>query len=329
MRKIKAFFFILFIFSFCLSAIEIPDSLYGIWEGKDRFVFFEKNESSQDAQIVVLLKTFYGWYYDRAAEPLEYAEKEKRTRNDATARKSEQVYFDLNTISKASETIQNAYELNLKYSRFQNSIIPFVILDDNIFLNFYLQDDSDRNFYRGNAVSEGIKISQQKVPQNIGAFYINQDKIFNIRYWFSDMDYADEKVTLSFDDNQYFVDKHLYSCGNNYSCVSGRSKKIRNVVAPSEYKEDDFIFNSDKSIMILDKEPYLTKLADKKTFEDFIALVKEGNSRKAPDPAPLFPPQTLDWHWDVIDLLEKDNALIQAVRARQKAFGPRPREFGK
>ena len=172
-------------------------------------------------------------------------------------------------------------------------------------------------------------LSPQNVPQNIGAFYINQGKIFDIRYWFTDMDYMDDKVTLNFDDNEYLVDKHLYSCGNNYSSVSGRSKKIRNVVAPKDYNEEDFIFNEDKSIMILDKEPYLTKLADKSTFEDLMKIVKEGNSRRKPDPKPLFPPDDLNWHWDLIDYLESNNTLIQAVRARQRAFGPRPKDLNK
>ena len=34
--------FILFFISLSLFAINIPDQLYGIWEGKDRFVFFEE-----------------------------------------------------------------------------------------------------------------------------------------------------------------------------------------------------------------------------------------------------------------------------------------------
>ena len=81
--------------------------------------------------------------------------------------------------------------------------------------------------------------------------------------------------------------------------------------------------------MILDKEPYLTKLADKSTFEDLMKIVKEGNSRRKPDPKPLFPPDDLNWHWDLIDYLESNNTLIQAVRARQRAFGPRPKDLNK
>lgn len=320
--------FILFFISLSLFAINIPDQLYGIWEGKDRFVFFEETEE-QNPQIVIILKEFYGWYYDRAAEPKEYEQKESRKRNSATTRNAEQVYFTLNPISKAQKDRMDAFELQMDYSRFQTSIIPIALVQDNIFLNFYIQDQEDKNLYRGNAASLGIILSPQKVPQNISAFYINQGKIFDIRYWFTDMDYMDDKVTLSFNDNEYLVDKHLYSCGNNYSSVSGRSKKIRNVLAPKDFNEEDFIFNEDKSIMILDKEPYLTKLADKSTFEDLMKIVKEGNSRRIPDPKPLFPPDDLNWHWDLIDYLESNNTLIQAVRARQRAFDPRPKDLNK
>ncbi|MCR5187777.1 MAG: hypothetical protein K6C97_02490 [Treponema sp.] len=315
--------------SLSLFAMEIPQELYGIWEGKDRFVFFEENKDEESPQIVILLKEYYGWYYDRAAEPQEYADKENRVRNTGTTRKAEQVYFSINSISKADPERRDAFELNMKYSKFQNSIIPLAIIDDNIFLNFYIQDTENKNLYRGNAVSLGIMLSPQKVPQNIGAFYIDQDKVFNIRYWFTDMDYVDDLVSLKYGDKEYFVDKHLYSCGNNYSSVSGRSKKIRNVVAPEEYKEESYKFNSDKSIMILDKEPYLTRLADKSTFEDLMKIVKEGNARRKPDPKPLFPPDDLNWHWDLIDYLESNNTLIQAVRARQRAFGPRPKDLNK
>ena len=58
-------------------------------------------------------------------------------------------------------------------------------------------------------------------------------------------------------------------------------------------------------------------------------IVKEANARRKPDPPALFPESNLDWHWDLIDMLEKDNELIQQVRARQKAFGPRGKDSGR
>ena len=85
--------------------------------------------------------------------------------------------------------------------------------------------------------------------------------------------------------------------------------------------------NEDKSVLIVDEGPYLTKLADKSTFEDLMAIVKAANSRRKPDPEPIFPPNDVNWHWDLIDMLEANNQLIQEVRARQKAFGPRAKDI--
>ena len=41
--------------------------------------------------------------------------------------------------------------------------------------------------------------------------------------------------------------------------------------------------------MIKDSQPYLTKLTDKKTIEDLMQIIKEANSRRKPDPQPIFP----------------------------------------
>ena len=84
-----------------------------------------------------------------------------------------------------------------------------------------------------------------------------------------------------------------------------------------------------ESVFTKKSEPYLKRLADKNTFEALVAMVKEANARRKPNPPALFPPSNLDWHWDLIDLLEKDNQLIKEVRARQKAFGPRAKDLEK
>ena len=89
------------------------------------------------------------------------------------------------------------------------------------------------------------------------------------------------------------------------------------------YKAENYHFNDDEKVFTENKEPYLKRLADRSTFEDLMALVKAANARRKPDPPALFPESNLDWHWDLIDMLEKDNTLIQQVRARQKAFGTR------
>ena len=337
----------------CFSQ-TIPDDIYGIWESKDRYIFIEKNDAKDNNQIAIYLKTYYGWYVDRTAEPKEYDEKEKRNRNSSTSKNAEQIYFEIKPINQtdgfkiAEDSL--AFEMNLIYAKNEIQKIPVAVINQNIYLNFYIQDFDDKSFYRGNAVSQGIKVSSWKIPENISCLYFSDDIFFDIRYWLTDMDYEKSKVSLDFDNKTFFVDKHIFSSGYNYSCVSGRSKKIRNVQPPFTIQENQnnestepyinylieendkklekkLLFNNDKSIIVLDEEPYLTKLADKNDFDSLMQIVKSSNSRRKPPAKALFPENDLDWHWDLIDYIEKDDKMIQEVRQRQKNFGPRAKDL--
>ena len=108
---------------------SIPSKLLGIWESKDRYVFFEETDE-EEAQLVVILKTYYGWYLNRAAEPENYNDKEPRVRNTANARNAEQIYIkNINT----KETQNSLYgSLELYFSSWQKNTIPFFILDDSL-----------------------------------------------------------------------------------------------------------------------------------------------------------------------------------------------------
>ncbi len=317
-----------------LFAQSIPSKLLGIWESKDRYVFFEQNDEDQP-QLVVLLKTYYGWYLNRAVEPASYNDKEPRVRNTANARNAEHIYIqNINT----KETGNSLYgSLDLYYSTWQKNTIPFFMLEDSIYLSYFEKDEIDElenpdkkwTFYRGVAPSKGFMISPQSIPENITGYIIDGEKLYDVRYWKTDMDYSTDYITFSYKDDSYQIPKHIRSQETNYSCVSGRSKKVRNAVKPFEYKAENFLYNDEGSAFTKNEEPYLKQLAGRDTFEELIKIVKEANSKRKPDPPALFPPSDLDWHWDLIDMLEKDNKLIQEVRARQEAFGPRGKDSGK
>lgn len=331
MKKLFLSIFFLFVAINLFSEV-LPEKLTGIWEAKDRYVFFEQNDNDEP-ELVVVLKTYYGWYLDRAAEPADFAEKESRTRNSATTRNAEHIKIQ-NIETK--ETAGSLYgSLDLYFSRWQENTIPFLILDDSLYLSYFEKDEQPDDeqtgshtwqFYRGVAPSKGFLISPQSVPTNITGYIIDGDKLYDVRYWQTDMDLSTDYITFAYKEDSYHIPKHLRSCNTNYSCVSGRSKKVRNAVKPFNYKAEDFIFNDDSRVFTRNEEPYLKRLAGRDTFEELIKIVKEANSRRKPDPPALFPESNLDWHWDLIDLLEKDNQLIQQVRARQKAFGPRGRD---
>ena len=352
----KKCIFILILIFFLINGYSqnIPEEFYGIWESKDRYVFIEKNETEKANQIVIYLKTYYGWYVDRTVEPKEYDEIIKRTRNNSTPKNAEQVFFEILPINQNNDIIISddslAFEINLIYSKNEIHKIPVTVINQKIYLDFYIQDTDDKSFYRGNAVSKGIKVSTWKIPENVSCLYFLDDTFFDIRYWLTDMDYEKSKVSLDFEDKTFLVDKHIFSSGCNYSCVSGKSKKIRNVQPPFiiqksqiqkpfepyfyyNIEENDkniaksFFFNKDKTIIVFDKEPYLTKLVDKNDFNDLMQIVKSSNSRRKPPAESLFAEKELDWHWDLIDYIEKDDKIIQEVRKRQKEFGPREKDL--
>ena len=332
MKKIFVSLFCFLLFSFIFSE-TLPSKLLGIWESKDRYVFFEQNDQ-EDPQLVVILKTYYGWYLNRAAEPEDYSKKEARVRNTANARNAEHIYIKNLQLTETANSLYGS--LDLAYSGWQKNTIPFLLIDGSIYLSYFEKDipleiDENKswNFYRGIAPSKGFMISPQSLPENITGYIIDGEKLYDVRYWKTDMDYSSDYISFIYKDDTYQIPKHIRSCETNYSCVSGRSKKVRNTVKAFKYKADDYIFNDDASVFTKKEEPYLKELADKETFEELIKIVKDANSRRKPDPPALFPESDLDWHWDLIDLLESGNPIIQKVRERQRAFGPRGKDIGK
>ena len=332
MKKIFVSLFCFLLFSF-IFAETLPSKLLGIWESKDRYVFFEQNDQ-ENPQLVVILKTYYGWYLNRAAEPEDYSKKEARVRNTANARNAEHIYIKNLQLTETANSLYGS--LDLAYSGWQKNTIPFLLIDGSIYLSYFEKDipaeideNISWNFYRGIAPSKGFMISPQSLPENITGYIIDGEKLYDVRYWKTDMDYSTDYISFIYKDDTYQIPKHIRSCETNYSCVSGRSKKVRNTVKAFKYKADDYIFNDDASVFTKNEEPYLKELADKETFEELIKIVKDANSRRKPDPPALFPESDLDWHWDLIDLLESGNPIIQKVRERQRAFGPRGKDIGK
>ena len=63
-----------------------------------------------------------------------------------------------------------------------------------MYLNFFIQDKSDLNLYRGNIKSKGLMVSEQSIPENIGLYYFdfNAHQFVDVRYWQTDMDYDED-----------------------------------------------------------------------------------------------------------------------------------------
>lgn len=332
----KKYFFLLgfFVFPlFCFS--ETPEFFQGIWKGDDRYIFFGKNN-----EIAVILKGYYGWYYDRAAEPEEFETLSPRKRNISTVKHGKRITTDFTKISSTDEI----WEINLDYGKKEKSIIPVFINGNELYLNFLLKipfsnepsigsleanGDFSSNplfgYWQGINEADSIRIFERKNSENIISWYITSQGVYRLRFWKTDMKNEDSKAAFADGSIIYTINKHIFSAGKNYTCVNGKSSNIRNVekypTFPVEYK-----LNETGTVLTL-KSPYLVKLTDADSAEELIEIINIANSRRKPDSPPLFEEEKLDWHWDLINQLEKGNSQIQEVRKRQKEFGPRAQDI--
>lgn len=310
----KTILFIIFLnFFLPVFSLKLPDLLNGVWDGKDRYVFFETDEKTDE--IVICLKEYYGWWIDRTAEPEKYKKNPERKINSGTTKDAVQLNISVNKILLQTEDVF-CCELKIQYSSSQINYIPICIYEDNLYLNFYIQSKDKPNVYVGNAVSKGLLVSEQIIPENIGCLYVLNNEIYDVRYWKSDMDYSSDFAVYNQNDISFEVPKHIFSANQNYSCVNGRSKKIRNPQSSIVFKDEKLKFSADKSVLIFDENPYLTKLSDRNTYEELMDLINQNNSRRKPEPAALFPHRSISWYLEVIDEIEFNTEYIKKIRAK-------------
>ena len=265
-------------------AQKIPEQLQGIWEGKDRFVFFENAADDENPELVVVLKEYYGWYYDRAAEPKAYNEIEPRTPNAATHKDPEVIEYTISSLEN------DAYQLFIEFSKHNKRTTTFAIIDNKIYLNVYTKlNPEEEKLWRGWQHSLGFLMYEQATDENISLLIIDGNKYYDVRYWLTDMDYDEGLVTFKYKDDEYMVPKHLFAEGTNYSCVNGRSKKVRNTMPAFDYDESKVILNETKTVLVTETTPYLTKVTDGQTIEALMKIINEANARRKPDPEPIFP----------------------------------------
>ncbi len=149
---------------------SFPSEIEGLWEGKDRFVFFEKRDYAT-TEMVIILKEYYGWYFDRAVEPVEYENVEKRKRNIATVKKSEHINMSYEELCE--DDTDGAWNLTLKYSKNDCSYVPISLINNKIYLNTYIRQNlEDKSvdeftstkdgFWSGMQNSSGFTFSKAK-----------------------------------------------------------------------------------------------------------------------------------------------------------------------
>ena len=333
----KRYFSIVFLFLLISVNVntQTPTELYGIWKGDDRYIFF-----GTEGQVSVILKEYYGWYYDRAAEPEEDADTKHRNVNAASSPEAQHITAEY---SRLQDDL-NAWEISISYDKKNISIIPAAVLDGKLYLNFLIRtkDDLDKikmqtdsvpgsenskaeNIYwQGINSADSIRIFERENKENINSWYITENAVYKLRFWQTDMDY-DEYAAASFTDgdNVFTLKKHIKSAGQTYTSASGRGKIIRNVEKYRSLPFSAAIYSDSDGIqrLCVSGKPYLEKVESAGEKEELFKIIKEANSRRKPNSPPLFKPKTLDWHWEMIEKLGKvGDALLEShnMKSEQK-----------
>ena len=302
---------------------QLPSLLGGVWESPSLYCVFDTGYLSDELGSIpeLVLRVFYGWYDDRAAESPSYTVDHPRDVNCATPRGEAQAinvrYFPL---TEGSSEDSGAWNLEIHYpNRKEVYNVPVAVIGGNLYLDFLIRDDTvatdesqtestDESLLDGfwcDALSaSGIQVSPPVFKKELACLYIQGDKVYRVRYWKTDMDYDGQtKAELTDGEKTYLIPKHLNVAGTTYTCVKGRRRQVRNVERLESLPPYTANGTSDgkggftgSTIMSFAK-PYLAKV-ESKTIDEILA---EDALKKPPEPKPLFPPGgVLDFDWSIV-----------------------------
>jgi len=320
------------------ASAQVPQLLAGLWNGSDRYVYLPAAElGTSSPELTIILKTLYGWYYDRAAEPASYSKEYPRTVNSVTSPDSVDISAQFREIPvtyvrHAENPDSGVWEMIVHYAKDEDVSIPVAVIGKNLYLDFAVKTVSSTasgtehaeepltGYWQGQSSASGIMIAPPVVADGFVSLYITGQTVYRIRYWKTDMEYVPGEASFTDQNISYSVLKHIVSAGNVYTCAEGRRLLIRNAdIEKTQLPLRKYTLDSTETICAFGS-PYLTRTEKASDVSALMQIVAQANARRKPDPKPLFPPEDLDWHWDDINRLEKDNTMIQAVRKRQKEF---------
>lgn len=315
---------------------SLPSLMSGLWENSHRMVSFESLDSAY-----LVLKLFYGWYYDRSAEPgairitdtlsttqfdynysaasqdefvarnsvtvteevLQPENLPPRPRNDAASPEAHHLLVEFEPLIPETES-SGAWNIWITYPDVkQRHAIPVAVFDGKLYVDFFLgEGDAPTRFFQAASNTHDITITTPLLDKEVTSYLVTGSRMYKIRYWQTDMEYDGEtQAILTGEDGSHEVPKHLLIGGTVYTCVAGRRVDIRNV---EEVPHDlsGFAFSGDNRIVV-QKPAYLTKMEEPSS--QLYQLIAEANSRRVPPPPPPIPLGDLDFHYEEINDLRK------------------------
>lgn len=316
---------------------SLPPLLAGLWQNSQRIVSFENLDSAN-----VILKLFYGWYYDRAAEPgaqtgtesvmsttqidynysgasqqdfiarnsvsvtedvLQFESLPPRPKNDATSPQAQQLLVEFEPLIPETAT-SGAWNIWITYpDTKERQAIPIAVFDGKLYVNFYLgSNDNVSRFFQAASNTNGITISTPLLDKEVTSYLVTGSRMYKIRYWQTDMEYDGETQAILSGEDGNYPVPKHLLIGNTVYTCVAGRRVEVRNVEEIPFDISSFVMSSDNRIVV-QKSPYLS-LMDAETSELY-QLIAEANSRKAPPPPPLIPLGDLDFHYDEIEVLRK------------------------
>lgn len=330
--KRKFLILILLLFSLNIFPQEVPELLKGVWKNSSRYFVFDSGYVSNDGSAIpqAVLRTFYTWYDDRAAESSLYTEKNPRDVNNTTSKSvaqeisikytplTDELFLQADEKGKAQNDgsilyadglPSGAWNLEIKYpNRKEIYNVPVAVIGGGLFLKFAVRQSGEQGrlgFWQDFGNASGILISPPVSSKELLSYFATDSAVYQIRYWRTDMEY-DSSAQAFFSDagSEYSVPKHLVVAGQIFTCVTGRRTKIRSVKKISSFPAD-CTFNSVlkiksssdlNGIQVPQESVYSTICAFGEPYltlekgKSLEEILAENLKKNPPAPKPLFPP---------------------------------------
>ena len=345
MKHIKHFYTILSLF--LILSIPCPaQPLAGVWENSERFIEYTgKADGTAEDTLQIVLKTYYRFVYDNMGiYPV--TAMQQNTENIYSLQIRYPGFKTPITTSvwvHGSGLFSSFYKRiphNLVAGKKQHTPQAG---SDEIHANTQLSLSAPASFMDGFWVEQGFRngilIYQQEAPSFFDAFFFNGTQYIRFRYWTGDFEYKEKYAGFAFDDGlQVRVPKFIRQYDAIYSCITDNGSKLKN------YEKGIVSINSNNDTQQLtltpqgggpgthatgnvypnqkypqiqglplhydetDKafafgEPFLTR----SSIPDLQKEIKRHNSLKRPPPEPLLKADELDFYWDRIKEIRKQN----------------------
>ena len=188
--------------------------------------------------------------------------------------------------------------------------MPLAVFDDGLYLRFWSAvpaDDGTGVFWRPETNRNEFTIDSVPVQTELKAYYTDGADVYEIRYWRTKADYADEKAELETDNKIVSVDKYIAIGDTVYTCAVGRRIRIRNPQKLSSLP-NGFRISADGKLLVFGK-PYATR----STIENLEDEIQKHNSI-------VYPPHDGRAHFVEPSIYKKlENMSIEELRLnRQK-----------